>query len=164
MKKRNKKRDTSKLKKALFNRQAPDIIANSAIYQLPGGKCEFLSLNNKHMNIDALRRVYCDMPHRWSVMVIVFSIKPNGAKGVEVHHLRPPFEVMADQIAESVEEKHNEMIMKCPVDEFLCPAWVAVPRDEIMSSVKIEEIFDGLGVWDDYITDNGYVLFEDRIS
>ena len=69
---------------------------------------------------------------------------------------------MADQIAESVEEKHNEMIMKCPVDEFLCPAWVAVPRDEIMSSVKIEEIFDGLGVWDDYITDNGYILFEER--
>lgn len=162
MKKRNKKRDTSKLKKALFNRQAPDIIDNSAIYQLPGGKCEFLSLNNKHMSIDALRRVYCDMPHRWTVALLVFKVSKSGSKTFEVQHVSPPVECKNDAIAESVEAVHNKMIGKCDKKEFVAGGWLAIPRDEIISNNKLMGIFDGLGVWDDYITNNGYVLFEER--
>ena len=106
--------------------------------------------------------MYIDEPHKWSVMVIVFKILESGAKEVKVNHLSPPCEVYADQIAQSVEDEHNKMIEQCPEKEFLCPAWLAIPRDEVISTVKIEELFDKLGVWRDHITDNGYALFEER--
>ena len=162
MKKRNKKHNKNKLKKLTFDKQAPRIIENSAIYQLPGGKCEFLSLDNSPMPVDALRRVYCDMPHRWTVALLVFKISETGAKTFEVQHVSPPVKCMNDAIAESVEAVHNKMIAKCDPLEFVCGGWLAIPRDEIISNTKLMEIFEGLGVWRDYITNDGYKLFEER--
>ena len=162
MKKRNKKHNPQKLKKLMFDSQAPDIIANSAIYQLPNNKCEFLSLNNKPMNISALRRVYCDMPHRWTVALLVFKVNESGSKTFEVQHVSPPAKCRNEEIAESVEAIHNKMMQKCDKKEFVCAGYLAIPRDEIISNTKLMEIFEGLGVWRDYITDNGHVLFEER--
>lgn len=162
MKKRTKKRDTSKLAKIAFKNQAPNVIANTAIYQLPGGKSEFLSLDNNHYSIDALRRVYCDMRHKWTVALLVFKVSERGLKCFEVEHVSPPQACMNDAIADSVEVVHNKMINKCDKKEFVAGGWLAIPRDEILSNVKLMEIFDGLGVWNDYITDNGYKLLSDR--
>ena len=157
-----KARNANKLTEVFYKKERTEILKSSAIYQLPGGKCEFLSLEDKAFSSKSLQRVYIDEPHKWSVMIIVFKVLESGAKAIDVEHLTPPFSVYADQISDSVEARHDIMINKCDAKEFLCPAWIAMPRDEIMSTVKIHELFEKLGVWKDYVTDNGHVLFEER--
>ena len=162
MRPKSKKYNPNKIKTLEFKKKKPNILDHSAIYQIADNDTGFLSLNNTVMDTDALRRLYLGAAYQWSVMIIVFSVKPSGSKGVAVNHLRPPFKVTPEEMAASVIEEHNKMIMKCPPDEFLCPAWLAVPRDELISSVEIEQIFNALGVWRDYKTDNGFTLFEER--
>lgn len=161
-KKRNKKHNSNKMQRLSFEKQAPDIIANSAVYQLPCNKSEFLSLNNTQMDIKVIHRVYCDMPHKWTVALLVFKINEAGSKTFEVQHVSPTIPCMSDAIADSVGAVHNKMMSKCDKREFIAGGWLAVPRDEIISNTKLMEIFDGLGVWDDYITDGGYKLFGER--
>ena len=159
MNKRNKKYNGT----AKLIAQTDDIIKYTGIYQLPMMKCEFVSFGNHRFHPKALSHVYCNQEHRWTVALLVFKINARGLKVVSVEYASPPSKCTNDAIAKSVEEKHNLMIAKCDHKEFVCAGWLAIPRYEEIDNKIIMDMFDKLGVWDDYITDNGYKLIKDRI-
>jgi len=153
-KKRIKKRDCTKLIKI----QTPQIIDGTGIYELPESNSEFISFDNVQYNHKSLMRVYCNIKHKWTVALIVFKINSQGFKAIEVEHVQPPHPCLADEIADSVSELHNKMIGKCPENEYLAAGYLAIPRDEFLSSKAITDLFDKIGVWEMYITNNGYKL------
>ena len=139
-------------------KMTPDIVANTGIYELPGEKSEFISFNDKRYNPKTLMKVYLNPKQFWTVALIVFKINKQGQKAIEVNHVSPPEPCKADLIGDSVKEEHQKMINKCDEKEFLCAGYLSIPRDEILSSKVLTDLFDKLGVWRDYVTNNGYVL------
>ena len=141
---------------------APDSITDdTASFQLPGKKCSFVHVPSCSLMSNDLRRLGGVYTHRqfiWTTALLVFRINSRGDKAFDVHHVSPADKCRADSIAESVEKAHNDMIAKTPTSEFIAAGWLALPRKEILSSVFLHKLFDKLGVWESYITDNGNVL------
>lgn len=154
MKKRNKKRNPIKM----LSKLTPDIIANTGIYELPESKSEFIAFDNKQYNPRSLMRVYLNTKQLWTVALIVFKINKQGHKEVTVHHVQPAEPCKADLIADSVKVEHQKLISKTDGKEFVCAGYLAIPRDEFLSGKLITDIFDKIGVWRDYVTNNGYKL------
>ena len=165
MKKRTKKYNPNKQ-----SQKDPDgMMENKAIFQLPNRTCSFIDTTTmkiikplKGQVLTPLANAFTHTEREWTVAAIVFRINSRGEKAIDVHHLVPPFPCKADQIADSVKEKHMSMVDKTPQKEFLATGWLASPRVEYHSSVKLIELFDKVGVWKTYVTHNGYVLGENN--
>lgn len=75
-----------------------------------------------------------------------------------MHHVQPAKPCKADLISDSVKVEHQKLINKTDEKEFVCAGYLAIPCDEFLPGKLITDIFDKIGVWRDYITDNGYKL------
>lgn len=161
MKKRTKKYNPDKA----YQKDPHGTVEDIAIFQLPGQFCSFVNMKTlqlirprKGRILTPLLRTFTRAEYEWTVAAIVFRINDKGEKALDVHHLAPPFPCKADQIADAVKDKHYEMINKTPTEEFICAGWLATPRDEYHSSVVLLNLFDSLGVWEEYVTNNGNKL------
>jgi hypothetical protein len=150
-----------------LQRLDPDkVVANTAIFQLPEQKNQFFHvptgkiLSGKYVNLKALARVYTNVKFNWVVALVVFKVDSKGDKAMDVHHVAPPMACKADWIEDSVHDIHHEMINKIDDREYLCAGYVAVPREEYLSSADLFKMFDRFGIWEQYITNKGYVLNE----
>lgn len=143
---------------AQLMKRTPDIIANTGIYELPGDKCEFISFNNKHYDPKELMKVYTKPRQMWTIALLVFRINKRGKKCLSVDHAQPPFKCVADLMTASVKQKHMDLVARTDEAEIICTGWLAIPRDEFISSVKLVDLFDRIGVWDRFGHNSDYVV------
>jgi hypothetical protein len=141
------------------------LVANTAIYQLPEEMCNFIhvpscSIISAKFDLKALAKVYTNVKFDWVVALVIFRIDSRGDKALDVHHVAPPQACKADLIAESVKAKHLAMIDKADPQEYIAAGWLAIPKEEYLPSTFLYELFNKLGVWENYVTSpaNGYKL------
>ena len=161
MKKRNKKYNPDKY----YQADPASLVKDIAIFQLPEHKCNFVNTKTmslimapKGHTLTPLAKVFTQAKFNWTIAIIVFRITDKGEKAIDVQHLCPPVACKADDVSDAVKEKHEAMMHKTPDAEFLCGGWLASPTEVYHSSVKLVELFDKMGVWDNYITNNGNKL------
>lgn len=126
-------------------RITPGVLAETGIYQIAGDKNQVIHFGRTRYNPRDVVTIFTRPRNEWTIALMVFR------KGMRlsVDHAQPDGKCLSELMTASVKEKHKALVARTDPDEITRTGWLAIPRNEFISSVILTDIFEKLGAWDE---------------